>query len=707
MLLQWAAMPVARSIALVAVMVAACELPTARRALPYGFTRASARDQLALEDRFLSQPDRSQLRDVHRELTRTPHPAGSARDRELADWTARRFTDAGMHDVRITTHHVMLPRPLEIAVEMVQPRAWRASMREPPMADPDTRIESAVAGLPFHAYSASGNVTAPVIYAGYGAPSDYDWLAANGIDVRGSIVLVRYSTPYSYRGFKAYVAERRGAAGILMYSDPAEDGLPKGRTYPDGPWSPLGRIERGGIVYDFLAPGDPLTPGWASVDGARRIASKNAVSLPTIPSIPVSAADAGVILEALGGPAVPLGWHGALPVTYRVGPGPARVSMNVRMDDGVRPIWTVTGMFPGSEFPDEVVIVGNHRDAWVYGGVDPSGGSAALLELARTLGELWRQGWRPKRSILFASWDAEELAMTSSTEWVEQHERWLGERAIAYLNVDSAASGSRFTAGAVPSLTRFITEVAEAVRDPARGVPVATLARDRAREAGGANTEIVEDRLGGGSDYVPFLNHLGVPVADLAFDGPYGVYHSVYDTHDFVSRIADPGFRYHAALVQVWGLAALRLANADALPIDPEATATRIVEYVGRASGRVTGFDRPPGLGELEAAASNLKNVTSAFNRTRAFALDTSDAAMLKALNGQVRRFERAFIDPEGLPGRSWYRHLVYAPGFAYEPQEVPGLNGAIDSRDARRITQQAGRLTAALRRAAAQLAGW
>jgi N-acetylated-alpha-linked acidic dipeptidase len=698
-------------IVLLAVFVAGCDLPFGRRTPPSGFTRASARAQLELEDRFRSEPDRTRLRDAHRELTRSPHPAGSPRDRELADWTAARFTEAGMQDVRITTHHVMLPRPLEVGVEMVHPHAWRAAMREDPMADPDTAINEGAAGLPYHAYSASKAVTAPVVYAGYGRPADYDWLAANGVDVGGAIVLVRYSTPYSYRGYKAYVAEQRGAAAILMYSDPAEDGAPKGRTYPEGAWSPMSRIERGGIVYDFLVPGDPLTPGWASVEGARRIPREKSASLPKIASLPVAARDARVILEAIEGAAAPAAWQGALPLGYRIGPGPARLRMTVRMDDGVRPIWTVTGMFRGSEFPDEVVIVGNHRDAWVYGGVDPSSGSAALLELARAFGALARDGWRPKRSILFASWDAEEFALTSSTEWGEQHEAWLRDRAVAYLNVDSAASGQQFNAAAVPSLTRFITEIAETVRDPSSGAPVATLARDRARMTGGpaarTGSDVVDDRLGGGSDYVVFLNFLGIPSADLAFDGPYGVYHSIYDTHDFVSRVADPGFRYHAALVQIWGLAALRLANADALPLDPEASAARIVELVRKASDRMTGSDRAPGLRELEAAASHLENVASAFNRARSFALDSGNPAMLKALNAQVRRFEGAFIDGDGLPGRPWYRHVVHAPRFTYEPQEIPGLNDAIDSGDARRITDQAARLRAALGRAAARIAGW
>ena len=554
-----------RSLAALAIAAAACSLPAAPRDIPYGFARGSARSQLDLERQFLSLPDRARIEAAHRELTRLPHPAGSVRDRELAEWTAKQFRDSGLQDVALTTHEVMLPQPIDIRLQMIHPRPWDLPQHEKPVSDPDTQRDPRASGLPHHAFSASGEVTAPIVYAGRGAPRDYDWLAAHGVDVRGTIVLVRNSVPYSYRGFKAFVAQQRGAAGILMYSDPADDGGARGPAYPDGPWGPDSRIERGSIAYDFLIPGDPLTPGWPSLPGARRIAREKAVSLPAILSAPISSEDARPIFEALGGPAAPRDWQGALPISYRIGPGPARVRMTIRMDDAVRPVWTVTGRFPGTDTPDEVVIVGNHRDAWVYGGVDPSSGSAALVELARTLGVLAAEGWRPKRSIVFASWDAEELALTSSTEWAEQHEAWLRDRAVAYLNVDSAASGSQFVAGAVPSLTRLLTEVAQAVRDPVARVPISTVVRDRARAQGAAGPgdsggTVIDDRLGGGSDYVPFLNFLGIPVADLAFDGPQGVYHSTYDTHGFVSRFADPGFRYHAALVQVWGLAALRLA---------------------------------------------------------------------------------------------------------------------------------------------------
>jgi len=458
-----------RSLAILALLTAALVAAAWRqsdRALT-GFTRHHAAAQADLERRFLALPTADRIRDAHRLLADQPHIAGSPRDRELAEWTRDRFREYGLDDVEITTHEVLLPWPEEVSVEMTAPRAWRASMREDPVpGDAYTQAPVEALGIPYHAYSASGEATAPVVYAGSGNPEEYEWLKARGIDVRGKIVLVRYSVPYSYRGFKALTAQRRGAAGILIYSDPADDGYGKGKVYPEGPWGPESHIQRGGIVYDFMVPGDPLTPGWSSLPGAKRIASSDAASLPHIVSAPLSYKDARPILESLTGPEVPKAWRGALPITYRAGPGGAIVRMRVRADDRVRPIWTVTGTIRGQDHPDEVVIVGNHRDAWVYGGVDPSSGSAALMELARTLGELKRGGWRPSRSILFASWDAEEFTLTSSTEWGEQHESSLQRNAVAYLNVDSAASGPNLAVAAVPALNAVIEEAAMIVRDP-------------------------------------------------------------------------------------------------------------------------------------------------------------------------------------------------------------------------------------------------
>ncbi|MGH9310406.1 MAG: M28 family metallopeptidase [Vicinamibacterales bacterium] len=697
----------------VAVLLAvALTLPRPEGGRLFGFSRASARAHLELEQRFLAFPDTAVIRDTHRFLTGEPHPAGSTRNRELADYVAQQFRDAGMQDVRLTRHDVLLPRPIEISVEMTHPRSWRASMREPiPASDSDLSRHEPSIDPAYHAYSASGDVTAPVVYAGAGEEADYDWLASQGIDIRGAIVLVKQTVSYSYRGAKAWRAEKRGAAGILIYPDPAANGSASGLVYPDGPWGPDTRLERGGVIYDFLVPGDPLTPGWASTAGARRIGKKEAPSLPQIISAPLSAVDARPILEALAGPRVPPDWQSALPIEFRAGPGPARVRLRVQSDDEVRPVWTVTGVFEGTESPDRIVIAGNHRDAWVFGGADPSSGTAALLELARCLGVMRRSGWEPRRSIMLASWDAEEFALTSSTEWGEENQTWLRTDAVAYLNVDSAASGQKFVAAANPSLARLLAEVAQAVRDPAAGVPVAAVARERwTAERGGVadagDIRFIDARPGGGSDYTVFLNFLGIPVADVAFDGPHGVYHSAYDTHAWVARFGDPGFRYHRALVQLWGLALLRLTDAESLPLDPVTTATAIEEFVAELGRRVPASMESDarvqrsmrGVGE---AAKTLEAAARALEDRRTRALHAGDRQGLEQVNQRLLTFERAFLDPEGLPGRTWYRHLIHAPKFNYQPEVLPGLAAALEVHDAGQLVLAADRLSAALRRAA------
>ncbi len=701
----------------VALIVAAAALVTTAwqrpQTAPFGFTPARASLQAAVERRFLASPSADRIRDAHRFLADKPHIAGSARDRELAEWTRERFQISGLEEVAITTHDVLLPWAEEMSVEMIAPRAWRASMREEPIpGDPYTSPEHADAGLPYHAYSASGDVTAPVVYAGSGTPANYEWLAAQGIDVRGKIALVRYSVPYSYRGFKALTAQQRGAAGLLIYSDPADDGAAKGKVYPDGPWGPDTHIQRGGIVYDFMVPGDPLTPGWASLPGAPRIDARDAVSLPAIVSAPLSYTDARVILESLGGPEVPREWRGAGPFTYRAGSGQTVVRMRVKSDDRIRPIWTVTGLIRGSTRPEDVVIVGNHRDAWIYGGVDPSSGSAALIELARVLGDMTRDGWRPERSILFASWDAEEFTLTSSTEWGEQHESWLRGNAVAYLNVDHAASGPGLSVSAVPALNQVIEEAGRVVRDPVSRLTLVGAARDRRRRQAGARLtgnpdDLVDNRLGSGSDYTVFLNFLGVPIADLSFDGPYGVYHSIYDNHNWVATIGDPGFPYHVALVQLWGLVALRLSAADVVPLDYEPYARRIGEFAAEVERRW--IVRPDvgtaeGMANVRNAASLMRAAAARFNHRRETALRKSDVAKFEPLNRQLLSIERALLDAEGLPGRPWYRHLIYAPKFTYAPEVLPGVSEAIEAGDGGRARAQAARLADALRRAAAAL---
>jgi N-acetylated-alpha-linked acidic dipeptidase len=680
----------------------------------FGFTPRSTSAERALERRFLALPSPEKARDAHAFLTAEPHVAGSPRDRALAEWVRDRWREAGLEQVEIVEHEVLLPYATDVEVELIagsernRPATsrWHASLKEEPVpGDPATSRDI---GVPYHAYSASGEATAPVVYAGGGNPADYDWLAARGIDIKGKIALVRYSVPYSYRGFKALTAEQRGAAGILIYSDPADDGAGKGKTFPDGPWGPESHIQRGGVVYDFMVPGDPLTPGWASVPGARRIAAKDAISLPKIMSVPLSWKDARPILEALNGPEAPREWQGGGGFAYRVGGSDAvAIHMRVRMDDKIRPIWTVTGRLTGTTHPDELVVVGNHRDAWVYGGVDPSSGTASMIELVRSLGSLPR----PKRTIVFANWDAEEFTLTSSTEWGEQHESDLAAHAVAYINVDSSTSGPSFTASAVPSLNRLIAEAAAEVTDPATGQTIAAATRAAGPRGGGAlptagGSDLVSNRLGSGSDYTVFLNFLGVPVIDMSFTGPYGVYHSIYDDHLWMSKFGDPGYRYHAAMARLWGLMALRLANADIVPLECAPYAKRIREFVDELAARARPEDESA-FARLVAAADRFTKAATALDRAVEHELYASDADGHRdpqALSRALMQMERAFTDPAGIPGRPWYRHLIYAPRPTYAPEVLPGVAEALDAGDRARIAEQAARVAAALDRATALL---
>ena len=697
---------------LLTTLAVACAAGAVHTAPPsiFGFSDASAVVERRTEARFLQLPSEARVREDHRFLTAEPHLAGSPRNRLLAEWQRDRWQAWGLEDVHIVTHEVLLPWPQDVRVEMVSPRAWHASLKEDAVAgDPSTALD---AGLTYHAFSASGDVTGDVVYAGSGNPDNYDWLAAQGVDVRGKIALVRYSVPYSYRGFKALTAQQRGLAGILIYSDPADDGFKRGKTYPDGPWGPESHIQRGGIPFDFLVPGDPLTPGWASVPGARRIPIAEAVSVPTIVSVPLSYRDARVILEALGGPETPAAWHGGLDLSYRAGAGPARVRLRVSIDSQIREIQTVIGRIRGAELPDEEVIVGNHRDAWVFGGVDPSSGSATLMDLARSLGRLLREGIRPRRTIVFASWDAEEFTLTSSTEWGEQFADDLRRRAVAYINVDSSASGPNFTSSAVPSLNRLVSEAARDVRAPGHRASIARVAAERkTREAGAlpnANSaELVNNRLGSGSDYTVFLNHLGIPVVDMSFDGPYGVYHSMYDDHRWVSRIGDPGFRYHTAMTRLWGVMALRLANADVLPFDYRPYAERLATFAKEVEGRWTDVKGagagPSPFAPVHAAIRRFADA-AARAHTRAERALAGSAADRAAINRALMDAERALLDPDGIPGRPWYRHQIYAPKFTYAPEILPGPAEAIANGDAPRLTAECGRLAAAIDRAAGVL---
>jgi N-acetylated-alpha-linked acidic dipeptidase len=659
-----------------------------------GYSTQGAEWESAFEERFRALTSTEEIAKFHRYLTAEPHPAGSPRNNNLARWVADRWREQGLEDVTIHEYDVLNSTPHEISVEMVKPKDFVASLREDAYeSDPDTKNPN-VSGA-FLGYSASGEVTAPVVYAHSGNPEDYEYLQKHGISVRGKIVLVRYSNPYSYRGFKALTAERAGAAAILIYSDPEEDGFKRGAVFPTGPWGPESHIQRGAITYDFLEPGDPLTPGWASVPGAKRIAPEDAISLPKIMGVPLSWRDAQPLLENMDGPVAPDSWQGGLALKYRLGGKRVRVHLKVEMDTRVQPYYVTEARIRGGEIPDEWVILGNHRDAWVFGGVDPSSGTAAMLEMTRDFGELLRQGLRPKRTLIFCSWDGEEYALTGSTEWGEQFADELKQKAVAYLNVDEATSGKDFQGEAVGSLAPLLLEVSHTLPAPSGGTLYDEWKVSRQAEVRAAqpipDAELPNTRIGSGSDHTVFLNFLGIPTMELTFNGPYGVYHSMYDDFFWMNHFGDPGYRYHAVMSQLWGETALRLANAEILPFDFESYGTSIRQFLAdldatsHVSGKIALTALLGKIFDFQAAGRELNHSISA-----AIAGEHLDAATAARVNHALMQVERNWCNPQGIPGRPWFKHTIYGTRSTYAHLELPGLAEAAEAGDWKRAAEQA-----------------
>jgi N-acetylated-alpha-linked acidic dipeptidase len=659
-----------------------------------GFSARGAEEEISIEQHFRALASTEQISKFHRYLTSEPHPAGSVRNNELAQWVAEQWRAQGLEDVLVHRYDVLNSRPREIWLEMIHPRYYRASLREDPYeVDSDTKNPKADGA--YLGYSASGEVTAPVVYAHSGNPEDYEYLHAHGIDVRGKIVLVRYSNPYSYRGFKALTAERLGAAAILIYSDPQEDGFTRGKVFPDGPWGPASHIQRGAITYDFLEPGDPLTPGWASVPGAKRIAAQDAISLPKIMGVPLSWRDAKPLLEKLDGPVAPDSWQGGLPLKYRLGGKRVLVHLKVDMDTSVQPYYVTEARIRGSEAPDQWVILGNHRDAWVYGAVDPSSGTASMMELTRNLGEMLRQGIRPKRTLVICSWDGEEYALTGSTEWGEEFADELKQKAVAYLNVDEATSGSNFQGDAVGSLAPMLVDASRALTAPSGKTLYDDWKVSRQEELKEKqpvpDLELANTRIGSGSDHTVFLNFLGIPTVGLTFVGPYGVYHSLYDDFYWMNHFADPGYRYHSLMTQLWGTVALRLANAELLPFDFESYGKHIRQFLmelDEASHVASHID----LGTLRKLATEFQQSGQELKQSesRAVASGRLNSGLASNINQELMRVEHNWCTPEGIPGRPWFKHSLYAARYTYAHLELPGLTEAAEAGDWKRAEAQA-----------------
>jgi N-acetylated-alpha-linked acidic dipeptidase len=672
----------------------------------FGYTDFSK--EAEIEEKFLAVPNAKLAGEALKTLTAAPHIASSPEDHKTAEFVAEKFRAAGL-DTEIVPYRVLMNQPKVVKVE-----AFDATGKElmsgptPEHVGNDPFENDPRVVMPFNGSSGSGDVTGEVVYANYGRLEDYDELAKQHIDLHGKIVLVRYGA--NFRGVKVYIAEQRGAAGVLIYSDPQDDGYYKGDMYPLGPWRPETGVQRGSVQYLFKYPGDPETPGVAStpdLPDAERINPEG--NQPHIISIPLSYHDAAPILQSMKGPGVPQGWQGALPFRYHLGPGGVRVHLMSQQDYERRTIWDVVGKVKGTESPEDWVVVGNHRDAWVYGAVDPNSGTASMLEAVHGVGALLKTGWKPKRSIVFCSWDAEEEGLIGSTEWVEQHAQQL-RNAVAYFNVDVAVAGPDFSASAVPSLKDFMREIAKSVPSPMGDTVYQEwranrdgVNQHRASNAPPSSREEVHvSDLGSGSDFTPFLQHEGVPSTDIGSGGPYGVYHSVFDNYAWFVMNADPHFVYLQQMARVLGLEALRMADTDVLPYDYEEYAREVKAYIESAKRRA-GDD---GLSSLDFRPALEAAAKFAAAAKHAHQLQSNPPADLDEFNATLRATEEALLSPEGLPKRAWYKHTIYAPGeyTGYAAVVIPGVNEAIEAKDANRAAEQLAVLTHCLDRAAQTL---
>ncbi len=659
--------------------------------------------EAGIEDKFLAVPNAKLAGEHLKTLTAEPHIASSPEDYKTAEYVAEKFRAAGL-DTAIVPYRVLMNQPKAVKVEAFDPsgkQLMSGPTREHVEGDPfdmDPRVV-----MPFNGSSGSGDVTAEAVYANYGRLEDFDELAKQKIDLHGKIVIVRYGA--NFRGVKVYIAEQRGAIGVIIYSDPQDDGYYKGDPYPNGPWRPDTGVQRGSVQYLFKYPGDPETPGIPSLpelpDSARVNPEGNQ---PHIISIPLSYRDAAPILQAMKGPGVPQGWQGALPFRYHLGPGGVRVHLVSQQDYQRRTIWDVIGKIKGTEDPENWVVVGNHRDAWVYGAVDPNSGTASMLEAVHGVGALIREGWKPKRSILFCSWDAEEEGLIGSTEWVEQHAQQL-TNAVAYFNVDVAVAGPDFSASAVPSLKNFMRDISKSVASPMGDtVYDEWLANRHGNEHRASNApaqpgaEVHVSDLGSGSDFTPFLQHIGVPSTDIGSSGPYGVYHSVFDNYAWFVMNADPHFVYLQQMARVLGIEAVRMADTDVLPYDYPAYAREVKAYIEAAKRKasddgLTGIDFVPAL----AVATHFATAAD-----HAHQLQLNPPANVAQFNAALRATETALLSPAGLPNRPWYKHTIYAPGeyTGYAAVVIPGVNEAIEAKDPARASAQLTVLAQCLERA-------
>jgi N-acetylated-alpha-linked acidic dipeptidase len=660
-------------------------------------------------------------------MTAEPHHAGSPYEIKLADYVGDRFKEFGLEVTRYE-YSVLLPWPGERRIDILGPDGITLQVEEEKLRGDQWADKPGI--LPaYNAYSPSGDVTGEIVYVNFGIPADYETLAKLGIDVKGKIVLARYGG--SWRGIKPKVAAEHGAIACIIYSDPHEDGYFQGDVYPAGPFRGPGMIQRGSVMDMPRYPGDPSTPGRPSKPGVERLPMDKIETLPTIPVQPMSYRDAEEILRRLKGPVAPEAWRGALPITYHIGPGPANVHMKLVMDYGQRRLIDVVGKITGAQAPDEWIVVGSHRDAWTFGASDSVSGHVSMNSVARAMGQMMKTGWRPRRSILFVSWDGEEQGLLGSTEWVEDLATELSAKVAVYVNRDAGAGGTTFSTSAVHSLTPFAHELAQSIQVGEGTSKTLTLFDtwlERSREQAPARDGRpmlklpTVGALGSGSDYTAFLDHVGIASMDMGLNGRGGdgTYHSTYDNPDWFKKYMDPGFKFSVLAAQVTGVALLRLADAELLPMDYESYGNQILEYIRDIEQQAQQATTASAADAKRVDFAGLKSAAEAFTKAGAALRQRGESLLAGSpagpalaeinhrINHRLMMAERDLIEPAGLPDRPWYRHVIYAPGLytGYGVKTIPGVREAVDAGNYPRAAEQATVVIRALRRATKTLQG-
>ncbi|MCB0490278.1 MAG: M28 family peptidase [Cyclobacteriaceae bacterium] len=714
---------------LVLLMILIANLGFSQKSI-LGFTDEGAKAEFALEEKFDSYLKTSNIDQWMKHLTGRPHHLGSAMGKQYAEWMRDQFRSWG-YEAEVETYKVLFPTPKVRVLEMVGPTRFKAKLVEPALKEDGTSGQLKEQLPTYHGFSADGDVTAELVFVGYGVPSDYDELEKLGIDVKGKIVIAKYGG--SWRGIKPKVAQEKGAIGCIIYSDPEDDGYFQGDVYPKGPFRPGLGAQRGSVLDLPVRPGDPLTPNIGATEEAKRIERAQADNLISIPVLPIGYDDAEPLLKALGGPVAPEYMRGSMPLTYHVGPGPARVHLNLAFDWKLVDCHNVIAKMKGSELPDEWVIRGNHHDAWVNGASDPISGMVALMEEARAVSELVKTGWKPKRTIIYCGWDGEEPGLIGSTEWAEHHAQELQQKTVAYINSDGNGRGFLYAQGS-HTLEQLVSDVARDVTDPQTGVSIL----ERRKSALAANTsstkakkEIINSpsmtisALGSGSDYTPFIQHLGIPALNIGFGGENegGEYHSIYDSYDHFKRFKDPKFEYGVVLAKTAGRTTLRLVNATVLPFDFKGFHKTVNGYVNEVTGLLNDlrestevenqmvkenryklasdptktFVQPKAKDPVPYLNfSNLQNAVASLEASAKTYADLVKAnpspnTNLDKLNKTLYQAEQTLMIDAGLPRRPWFRHSIYAPGYytGYGVKTLPGIREAIEQRNWKEAQEQ------------------